>query len=452
MSTTVERGDPAYEETRRRQVWNAVVPDRYPNVIVTLESADEAVETIRTARSRGLRVAVRSGGHSWIGASLRDGGMLVDLSALHGVTVGESGTVATAEPAIKNTEIMAALNSRGLAFPAGHCPTVSIGGYLLAGGQGWNQGGWGPACQNVVGIDYVNAQGELKTTDADHDPDLLWMARGGGPGFPGLIVRYHLRTFPAPAQIMQSTYVYPLDLIDDVMPWLAALVPTQPPSVEQMLYMGVPPPVLAGHLQDPRSRYLTLWSLSYGGSAEEASAGLASLETCPVIDRAVSRRVAVPAVFADLYAVEAAMFPENHRYDVEIIWSNADPTQVIGRIRDRLVLAPSLETSIIVAVTGPPTVDPAAKRMAYSMAEPLYIGIWTTWQQAADDDANRSWHRGTLEALRPITRGHYMGETDLLASPRRAAESLGPGVWERVQAVRQRYDPDGIFWGHIGQI
>jgi FAD/FMN-containing dehydrogenase len=451
MSITVERGDATYEATRLRMVWNDLVPERYPDVIKTLESGGEASEAVNEARSRGLRIAIRSGGHSWIGASLRDGGMLIDLSHLNGVTVDTDGVTAIAEPAIKNTEIVAALTARGLAFPAGHCPTVSLGGYLLAGGQGWNQGGWGPACQNVLAIDYVNAQGELRTTDSERDPDLLWMARGGGPGFPGLILRYHLRTFPAPSQIMQSTYVYPLDTVEEVIPWLAATVQSLPPTVEQMLLLGAPPAVMVGELDGPRSRYLTLWSVAYGSSAEETRAGLAPLDTCPVIDRALSRRAAVPAGFPDLFAVEGAIFPENHRYDVEIIWSDANPSRVIGQIRDRLAVAPSLDTSIIVAVTGPPTVDRAARAMAYSMAEPLYIGIWTTWEHAADDEANRRWHHETVESLRPITRGHYMGETDLLASPNRAAESLGPGVWERVKAVRNRYDPDGVFWGHLGQ-
>jgi FAD/FMN-containing dehydrogenase len=68
-----------------------------------------------------------------------------------------------------------------------------------------------------------------------------------------------------------------------------------------------------------------------------------------------------------------------------------------------------------------------------------------------DDEANERWHHETLKSLEPITRGHYMRETDLLASPTRAAESLAPGIWQRLQTIRQRYDPDGVFYGHIGQ-
>jgi FAD/FMN-containing dehydrogenase len=450
-SVTVWRGDPGYEATRRRMVWNERLPDRYPDVIVTVASDADVVDAVKLARARGLRVAVRAGGHSWIGASLRDGGMLIDLEHLNGVTVDAAARRAVAQPAIKNTELVAALAQHGLAFPAGHCPTVGIGGYLLAGGQGWNQGGWGIACQNVLAIDLVNADGEIITVDAQQHPDLLWAARGGGPGFPGVILRYHLRLFPPPRVIMQCLYVYPLELVEQVARWLAQTVPALPTSVEQLLLLGPPPPKAAAELDGPPRRYLTLWPVAYGDSAAETAAALAPLDTCPVLDRALVRQVNTVVTFDDLFAIEAAIFPEGHRYDVEIIWSDADPTPVLSGLRDQLTRAPSLKTEILVAVTGPPTVDHSARDMAYSLAAPLYVGCFTIWDHADADEANQRWHRELLQSLAPVTRGHYMGETDLLASPRRAADSLAPGVWERLQTIRQHYDPQGVFWGHIGQ-
>ena len=166
---TVWRTDADYEATRRRMIWNERIPARFPDVIVSVTSDADVIEAVKLARSRGLRISIRAGGHSWIGTSLRDGGMLIDLSRLNGVTVDVAAQRATAEPAIKNTELVAALAQHELAFPAGHCPTVAIGGYLLAGGQGWNQGGWGIACSNVLAIDLVNAEGELITADAQHN-------------------------------------------------------------------------------------------------------------------------------------------------------------------------------------------------------------------------------------------------------------------------------------------
>jgi FAD/FMN-containing dehydrogenase len=449
---TVWRTDADYEATRRRMVWNERIPERFPDVIVSVTSDADVIEAVKLARSRRLRVAVRAGGHSWIGTSLRDGGMLIDLSRLNGVTVDVAARTAAAQPAIKNTELVAALAQHDLAFPAGHCPTVAIGGYLLAGGQGWNQGGWGIACSNILAIDLVNADGELITADAQHNPDLLWAARGGGPGFPGVILRYHLRLYPAPKVIMQSIYVYPLELIEAIVPWLAEIVPSLPSSVEQLLLLALPPPSVARQLDSRAQRSLTLWPVAYGDSEAEMAAALAALDTCPMLDQALVRQVNIPVSFDDLFAIEAAVFPDGHRYDVGIIWSDADPTPVLSGLRDRLAHAPSLKTEILVAVTPPPTIDPSAREMAYSMAAPLYIGCYSVWDNAADDEANERWHHETLKSLEPITRGHYMGETDLLASPTRAAESLAPGVWERLQSIRQRYDPQGVFYGHIGQV
>jgi hypothetical protein len=183
----------------------------------------------------------------------------------------------------------------------------------------------------------------------------------------------------------------------------------------------------------------------------DTAAALAPLDTCPVVDRALVRQVNTLVSFDDLFAIEAAVFPEGHRYDVGIIWSDADPTPVLSGLRDQLARAPSPMSEILVAVTGPPAIDRAAREMAYSLAAPLYIGVYSVWNNAADDEANERWHNKTIKSLEPITRGHYMGETDLLASPNRAAESLAPGVWQRLQAVRQRHDPNGVFYGHIGQ-
>src|SRR6266511_3546760 len=133
---TAWRTEADYKATRRRMVWNERIPERFPDVIVSVTSHADVIEAVKLARSRGLRISVRAGGHSWIATSLRDGGMLIDLSRLNGVTVDVATRTATAEPAIKNTELLAGRPIGGLALPDAYCPTVDIGAYFLAGGQG----------------------------------------------------------------------------------------------------------------------------------------------------------------------------------------------------------------------------------------------------------------------------------------------------------------------------
>src|SRR5690242_5807703 len=76
------RGDDGYEQARAQTVWNARTPERYPDVVVQAADAGEVVAAVRYALQHDLRIGVRSGGHSWAGNHVRDGGMLLDVSRL----------------------------------------------------------------------------------------------------------------------------------------------------------------------------------------------------------------------------------------------------------------------------------------------------------------------------------------------------------------------------------
>src|SRR5207244_2517333 len=75
----LRRGTGDYEAARRATMWNALVPDRFPDVVVQAASEQDVVRAVRLARAEGLRIGVRSGGHSWVGNHVRDGGLLLDL-------------------------------------------------------------------------------------------------------------------------------------------------------------------------------------------------------------------------------------------------------------------------------------------------------------------------------------------------------------------------------------
>ena len=152
------------------------------------------------ARERGWQVAVRSGGHSWAQWSVRD------RRARHRPRRHARARVRRRHrhrrprrPAVQGgAELAPYLEARGRFFPGGHCPTVGIGGFLLQGGQGWNARGWGWAAEYVEAVDVVTATGELVRASATENADLYWAARGAGPGFFGVVTRFHLRTLPRP--------------------------------------------------------------------------------------------------------------------------------------------------------------------------------------------------------------------------------------------------------------
>ena len=159
--------------------------------------------TRRPARPRTrLAVSVRSGGHSWAAWSLRDDALLIDLGALTGVELRRRPPgSSTAGPAAQGGRDLAPfLAERGRAFPVGHCPGVGLGGYLLQGGQGWNGRSDGLGVRERGGGRRGHRRRRPRARRRRRsNSDLYWAARGAGPGFPGIVTRFHLRTYPAAA-------------------------------------------------------------------------------------------------------------------------------------------------------------------------------------------------------------------------------------------------------------
>ena len=295
-------------------MWNARTPERFPDLIVEAESDEDVLGAIRRAAAAGMKVGVRSGGHSWAGNHVRDGGMLLDVSKLDSVEVDPDSMTAVVGPGCRGHELLAALAEHDLFFPAGHCEGVALGGYLLQGGFGWNGRVHGPACMSVEAIDVVTAAGEPVRADESSHPDLLWAARGSGPGFFGVVTRFHLRLYPRPRHVANGVHLYPLDALEEVFRWAHEIGPRVPRTVELMV-------VLHRDLEGEPEIAVTAPALV--DSAAEAAEALALLESCPARERA---KLAVPNVevgIPDLYAAVHESYPDGHRYSADNMWTHA---------------------------------------------------------------------------------------------------------------------------------
>ena len=151
--------DAGYEQLRRSLIWNQLTPKRYPQVVVQVASEQDVVEAVRFARTQNMNIAVRGGGHSWVGFPLCNGSLLIDLGRLNQISVGHQTRTASVQPAVTGQALNQQLVPHGLAFPVGHCQTVPMSGYLLNGGLGWNWNTWGPACFSVEAANVVLADG-----------------------------------------------------------------------------------------------------------------------------------------------------------------------------------------------------------------------------------------------------------------------------------------------------
>ena len=175
-----------------------------------------------------------------------------------------------------------------LFFPVGHCMGVAVGGYLLQGGYGWNGRVHGPACMSVEAIDVVTAEGELVRADAEQHSELLWAARGSGPGFFAVVTGFHVRLYPRPKVAANALYTFPIDVLEDLFRWVARIGPTVPRSIELMLLV---------HRDEQGELEIAMTAPVLAADEQRARADLSLLESCPLLAEA---KVAVPYVPVEL--------------------------------------------------------------------------------------------------------------------------------------------------------
>jgi hypothetical protein len=439
------RGDEGYEEARQAAVWNLLKPDRYPEVIVRPTGDQDVVAAVRLARERGLKVKARGGGHSWTASAVRDG-MLIDFTDFKQITIDADACTATVTPSVMGMELIEALAPHGLFFPGGHCSGVGLGGYLLQGGFGWNGRALGPACASVRAIDVVTAEGELIHSDDTTNPDFIWAARGSGPGFFGVVTRFHLKVHPLPAALFVSTYAYPLEVFDEVIPWFLETSASLPAAVEPLLFTTEPPG--AGPL-------MGVSGVSFLESEPKARDALALLETCPALERATTRRTMIPTSTPELNALGATPMSFRglhgpgstgtaplYRHCVDGMWTDAAPADLTRELRELFETMPTPESSVLLT----PWREMEVRNGVFSMQASLYVSPVAAWTDLRDDERCTAWATGQMRRLEPLSKGIQLADENLI---NRLAPFMAPDKLERLERLRATYDPDGLFHSYL---
>jgi hypothetical protein len=158
-----------------------------------------------------IQVSVRSGGHNWFGSSLQEDTLLIDTSRLDTCHIDAVSKTATVGPCLSGQRLNEEAAAVGLCFSTGHCPGVALGGYLLGGGFGWFADYFGMAVESVLGCTIVTGDGSiLQVTDETH-ADWMWLVRGAGAAFPGVVTSFTLQLHALPPIIKSRTSIHPIE-------------------------------------------------------------------------------------------------------------------------------------------------------------------------------------------------------------------------------------------------
>ncbi|MEZ0363081.1 FAD-binding oxidoreductase [Mycobacterium sp. pUA109] len=432
-------GAAGYEPARRATVWNGLVPDRFPDVIVRAHTVADVVSAVRYAAAHGHRIGVCSGGHHWAANHLRDGGVLLDVGGLDRCVIDPERRVAVVGPGTSGSKFSAELARHGLFFPTGHCEGVALGGYLLQGGYGWNGRVLGPACESVLGVDVVTADGQQRYCDPDTHADLYWAARGAGPGFFAVVTAFHLRLHPRPAVCGRGVYSYPVDAADEVFGWARTISPHVDARVELQLIVSRRPPV-PGH----PGPSIVVAAPVFADSEAEAQAALAILGSCPVVDQALDQTPYAPTSLAEWYAMASVDYPRGHRYAVDNMWTSASAEELLPGLRRILDTLPPPPSHLLMYNWG----RSAARREAlYGLEDEINLALCAIWADPADDERYRGWAETQMAAMAHLASGINLCDENLGRRPARFATAENMA---RLQRIRAAYDPDGRFHSWLG--
>lgn len=433
-------GAAGYAAARDGLVWNGRKPQAAPRVIVKAASTADVQAAVRYAAANGYRVSARSGGHNWSGIAMQEG-VAIDLGALGSVRIDPEARSAEVGPAAKNLALAVALEAEGLAFPVGHCGDVAMGGYLLGGGFGWNEGTWGAACHLIDRAEVVLADGRAVIASETEFPDIFWALRGAGPLFFGIVTRFWLRVMPAPAVMAVATWTYPLARVAEVTASQKRLAELLPGFAEVSLSLAAAPP--AAGTGD--AKFATVILTAYAGSMAEV-AGLAATVGDILPAGALVHNAPAQIDFATLYGLVDQAFPDGARYGVDCLWSKDADATFAGLAR-MIADAPSPRSNAIGVIYGR---NSALHRdlpdAALSVTGPVCGIVHGTWATPEEDAGNLAWLRAGMDALDGVTTGRYVGHADL-ARGGRMDDCYSQKARARIRELAATHDPRGIFAG-----
>jgi FAD/FMN-containing dehydrogenase len=423
--------DPDYD-VARTIVYGGVDPR--PAAIVKVADATDVAAVIAIARETGVPLAVRSGGHSGAGYGSVDDGIVIDVRALDSLDLDPVARTAWAGSGLTAGEYTAEAAKHGLATGFGDTGSVGLGGLITGGGVGYLVRKHGLTIDNLLAAEVVTADGQVRTVDDEHEPDLFWAIRGGG-GNVGVVTRFKLRLHELDG-VVGGMLILPATAKT-----VAGFIAAAEAAPEELSTIGnvMPCPPMPFVPEEHHGKVVILGMLAYEGGADDGERALAPF-----------RALAEP--LADM--VKPIPYPEMFPPDDP----DYHPTAVARTMFIDHVDAPTAETimsfltssdaSMRVAqlrVLGGAAARVPAHATAYAhRASRIMVNLAAFYEGEEDKVRRQTWVDEFASAIDQGDRGEYVnfvgdeGEAGVRAAY--------PGAtWDRLAAIKAAYDPENLF-------
>ena len=339
----VRPGDDPYDEAR--SVWNGMIDSR-PVVIVRAATIEDVRAAIEAAKTTGLPLAVRGGGHNVAGFGTLDGGLVIDLSPMHTVSAEPTARRVRVGGGVTLRELDAATQAHSLVVPSGVVSETGMAGLTLSGGLGGLRRKWGLSVDSLIGATLVTAAGDVIDVTNETDPDLLWGLRGGGGNF-GVVTEFVFNAYELGPEVAFLFAMYPLDLAHHVLAEHERIVGAAGDDVSTIVVLGHVPPLEDFPAEIHEAPYVAVLGM-YAGPSPEGEAALRPLRELGELLADFSG----PMQYVDAQKIYDPDYPAGHRYywkSTNLAWLEPEAVDVLV---ERALAAPSKHSTIDVWLNG----------------------------------------------------------------------------------------------------
>lgn len=433
-------GDAGYDESRT--IWNAMI-DRRPALIARCAGAADVILAVNFARTNGLLLAVRGGGHNIAGNAVCEGGMMIDLSPMKLVCVDPQTRTAHVGPGATLGDLDHETQAFDLATPTGINSTTGVAGLTLGGGFGWLSRKLGMTIDSLIAADVVTADGKLLRASERENPDLFWALRGGGGNF-GIVTRFEFRLHPVGPNVLAGLVVYPIDQARSVLQQYRAFAKTLPDESAAWVVMRKAPP-LPFLPESIHGQEVVIFALFHGGDPQQ---GQAIFEPLRGFGKPVGEHIGAQPLVAWQTAFDPLLTPGARNYWKSHNFIDLDDG-LIDVALEYVRQLPSPHTEIFIGQLGGAMSRVAADATAYSDRAAQYVmNVHGRWENAAEDESCVAWCRRLFAAAAPYATGGVYVNFLTEDESDRVAKAYG-GNFQRMAQVKATYDPTNLF--HLNQ-
>jgi FAD/FMN-containing dehydrogenase len=431
-------GEAGYDEARA--VWNGFF-DRRPALILQCTGPADVVDAVNFAREQGLLLSIKGGGHNVTGNAVNDGGVVIDLSQMRGVRVDPKRGIVRAEGGATWGDTDRESQLFGLAVPGGVVSTTGIAGLTLHGGVGHLRRKYGLSIDNLLSVDVVTADGELRTASATENEDLFWAIRGAGSNF-GVVTSFEFQAHLVGPMVTVGAVFYPQEDTAQLLAAWRDYMAMAPEELSSFAFCWNVPP---GEPFPPEhhGRPVFIVAGAYSGSVEDGEPVVQPLRELgqPLID------LSGPWPWAGLQSGFDALFPpgELHYWKSRALAELSDAA--IAEIADYATRRPTPTTDLIVWHHGGAMSRVVETETAYGGRDASFlVSGEVNWTDPSQSDEAIAWGREFWDAMgKHSTGGLYLNFAGF-GEEKEALVRAGYGDnYDRLAQLKAKYDPTNLF-------